>query len=228
MISPYDWQQSVAQRAQYIESRLRGGSPIVGLSIDEGTLLYTYRRHVRKVYEVYDCIMFSAMGQQADVENLRLTAVDFAHQEGFARSEADVTIGRVVGFALSRPMKRAFGDLTTAPFVVLGLFAEMCAHPEEDVFFTLHYDGDFDIRKRFEAAGGTAEAEERMMANLTEKYRPDLSLDDALALADETWKIGADVDGNGEPDPQLVRNSRPEAGFLNRRSEHQRKFRLIK
>ncbi|MDQ2986364.1 MAG: 20S proteasome subunit A/B, partial [Armatimonadota bacterium] len=68
MISPYDWQQSVAQRAQYIETRLRGGSPIVALGIAEGTLVYTYRRQVRKVYEVYDCLMFSAMGQQADVE----------------------------------------------------------------------------------------------------------------------------------------------------------------
>ena len=228
MISPYDWQQSVAQRAQYIETRLRGGSPIVGLAIESGTLLYTYRRQIRKVYEVYDCLMFSAMGQQADVENLRLTAVDFAHQEGFSRSEADVTIGRVVGFALSSPMKRAFGDVTSAPFVVHAVFAEMNATPEEDLFFNLRFDGDFEIRRQFAAAGGTRDAEDRMLAKLSEGYRPDLSLEEALAVADDVWKIGADTDGNGEPEPTLMNNARPESGFLDRHSVHQRKFRLMK
>jgi len=228
VISPYDWQQSVAQRAQYIESRLRGGSPIVGMAIEAGTLLYTYRRHVRKVYEVYDCLMFSAMGQQADVENLRLTAVDFAHQEGFARSEADVTIGRVVGFSLSNPMKRAFGDISSAPFVVLALFAEMNQLPAEDLFFTLHYDGDFEMARNYSAAAGTRQAEERMEAILREKYSPTLSLEAAQELADEVWRVGADVDNNGEPDPALVENARPECGFLGRTTENQRKFRLLK
>ncbi|MDQ2986365.1 MAG: hypothetical protein M3R13_06535, partial [Armatimonadota bacterium] len=159
---------------------------------------------------------------------LRLTAVDFAHQEGFSRSEADVTIGRVVGFALSSPMKRAFGDLTSAPFVVLALFAEMHDKPEEDLFFKLRYDGDFEIRKQFDAAAGTIVSENRMIAFLEERYRPDLTLDEARALADEAWKIGADVDGNSDPDPHLTEGARPEAGFLDRNSSHQRKFRLLK
>lgn len=228
MISPYDWQQGVAQRAQYIETRLRGGSPIVAISINAGTLIYTYRRQVRKVYEVYDRLMFSAMGQQADVENMRLTAVDFAHQEGFARSEADVTIGRVVGFALSSPMKRAFGDITSAPFVVSAVFAEMNNTPELDLFFKLRYDGDFGVFKQFAAAAGTAEAEARMVSALTERVRPDLSIADAQSLADDVWRLGADVDGNGEPDPNLLANARPESGFLDRQTSHQSKFRLLK
>ena len=228
MISPYDWQQSVTQRAQYIETRLRGGSPIVGIAIEAGTMLYTYRRHVRKVYEVYDSLMFSAMGQQADVENLRLTAVDFAHQEGFARSEADVTIGRVVGFSLSNPMKRAFGDITSAPIVVHALFAEMNHLPAEDLFFKLHYDGDFEIARNFSAAAGTKQAETRMTELIREKYSASMSIEDAQALADEAWRVGADVDNNGEPDPQLAESARPECGFLDRASENQRKFRLLK
>jgi proteasome alpha subunit len=228
MISPYDWQQSVTQRAQYIESRLRGGSPIVAISIEAGTLIYTYRRQVRKVYEVYDCLMFSAMGQQVDVENMRLAAVDFAHQEGFARSEADVTIGRVVGFALSSPMKRAFGDITSAPLVVLAVFAEMNQSPDEDLFFKLRYDGDFGIYKQFAAAAGTPEAEDRMVTALAERYRVDLTVAEAQALADDVWRIGADVDGNGEPDPSLTNNARPESGFLDRHSAHQSKFRLLR
>ena len=227
MISPYDWQESVSQRAQYIENRLRGGSPIVGMAVKDGTLLYTYRRHVRKVYEIYDCLMFSAMGQQADVENLRLTSVDFAHQEGFARSEADVTIGRVVGFALSNPMKRAFGDITAAPFVIHALFAEMHGKPEEDLFFNLHYDGDFGTKRRFAVAAGTRETEDRMCQELEASYKETMKLDDAMKLADRIWRIGADVDGNGEPDPSLLSEARPEAGFLDRTTIHERKFRLL-
>jgi proteasome alpha subunit len=227
MLSPYDWQESVAQRAQYIETRLRGGSPIVGLALEEGTLLYTYRRHVRKVYEVYDSLMFSAMGQQADVENLRVTAVDFAHQEGFARSEADVNIGRVVGFALSAPMKRAFGDVTAAPFVIHALFAEMNVSAGEDLFFRLHYDGDFDIRRNWAVAGGSREVEERMEKELELRYDAAMPIKKALELADDIWRIGADVDGNGEPDPGLLKDARPEAGFLDRRTTHERKFRLL-
>ena len=171
--------------------------------------------------------MFSAMGQQADVESLRITSVDFAHQEGFARSEADVTIGRVVGFALSAPMKRAFGDITSAPFVIQALFAEMHQRAEEDLFFRLHYDGDFDIKKQYAVAAGTPEAEERMLKELELRYKQNMSLDDAKKLADNIWRIGADVDGNGEPEPGLLANARPEAGFLDRNTSHQRKFGLI-
>lgn len=227
MISPYDWQEGIAQRAQYTENRLRGGSPIVGMSLDCGVLLYTYRRHVRKVYEVYDRLMFAAMGQQADVENMRLTAVDFAHSEGFARSEADVTIGRVVGFALSNPMKRAFGDISSAPYVIYALFAEMHDKPADDLFFRLRYDGDFENQHGVAVAAGTVDAEKRMCARLDSGFKHDLSLEKAMELADEVWRIGADVDGNGEPDANLLADSRPEAGLLDRNSPHERKFRLI-
>ncbi|MCH8273234.1 MAG: hypothetical protein IH851_00390 [Armatimonadetes bacterium] len=227
MISPYDWQESISQRAQYIENRLRGGSPVVGISINAGTLLHTYRRQVRKVHEVYDRLMFAALGQQADVESLRLTAVDFAHQEGFARSEEDVTIQRVVGFALSNPLRRAHGDITAAPFVMCALFAEMNDAPEDDLFFTLRYDGDFDAGSRYAVVGGTPEAEERMLAELEKAYKPDLTVAKAKALSDKVWRIGADVEGSGEPAPALLQDTRPETGFLDRATTRERKFRLL-
>jgi proteasome alpha subunit len=224
VLSPYDWQESVSQRAQYIENRLKGGSPIVGLAIEEGTLLYTYRRHVRKIYEIYDRLMFSAIGQQADVEAMRVTAIDFAHQEGFARSESDVTIGRVVGFALSSPLKRAFGDVTTAPFVIHALFAEMADAPKNDLFMTLVYDGDFTAHRNYAVAAGTLDAEKRMIEVLKAEYRADMSQAEALQLADKAWRIGADLDANGEPDPELLEGSHPEIGFLDRASNRERRF----
>ena len=81
MLTPYDFQENLQQRAQYIRNRLRAGSPVIGISYDNGVLLLALKRRGRKVYEVYDRLMFSAIGNQADVENLRLAAIDFAHQE---------------------------------------------------------------------------------------------------------------------------------------------------
>lgn len=227
MLSPYDWQESITQRGEYIEQRLRFGSPIVGMSIEEGVLLYTYRKNVRKVYEVYDCIMFSAMGQQADVEAVRIAAVDFAHREGFMRSEQDVTGGRIVGFALSTPLRQAFGDLTTTPRVVRAVFAELCQTPESDHYFRLDYDGDFQLRHYYCVAGGSHEHEEKMMGELKEKHDVKLSLDEAVALAEEVWRVGADLHGTGSPDATLVVDARPEAGFLERSTKHDRRFRVL-
>lgn len=224
MLSPYDWQESVTQRAQYIENRLKGGSPIVGLSVDHGVILYTYRRQVRKVYEIYDRLMFSAIGQQADVESLRITAIDFAHQEGFARSEADVTIGRVVGFALSSPLKRAFGDITTAPFVVHALFAEMGASSADDLFMNLVYDGDFTAYRHFAVAAGTVEAEDRMVDMLAGEYKLGLSLEAAIELADRVWQVGADLDSSGDADDAIRLGAHPEIGILEREIPRERRF----
>ena len=79
----------------------------MGLSYDKGVLLFTVKRTQRKIFEIYDQLMYSAIGNQADVEAVRLAAIDFAHQEGFHRSPDDVSIQRLVGFAISPPLKRS-------------------------------------------------------------------------------------------------------------------------
>ncbi len=105
MYSPYDFNQSIAHRAEYVEERLKAGSPVVGLSYEQGVLLFTVKRTQRKVFEIYDQIMYSAIGNQADVEAVRLASIDFCHQEGFARSPDDVSVQRLVGFAISPPLE---------------------------------------------------------------------------------------------------------------------------
>jgi proteasome alpha subunit len=167
------------------------------------------------------------LGQQADVESLRVTAVEFAHQEGFLRSEQDVTIQRVVGFALSAPLRRAYGDITVAPFVVNALFAEINETPEEDLFFTLRYDGEFDSRRGFAVVAGTSEAERRALEFLEGAYSSALSLEEAQALADRAWRVAADVEGTGEPLPELVSGTQPEVGYLARESRRERRFRHL-
>jgi 20S proteasome, alpha and beta subunits len=189
MLTPYDFQENLQQRAQYIRNRLRAGSPVIGISYDNGVLLLALKRRGRKVYEVYDRLMFSAIGNQADVENLRLAAIDFAHQEGFVRSPDDVTIQRVVGFALSPALKKAFGDPLTTPFVARALFAELHDAPERDQFYTLNYDGEFLPYERFAAIGGTPTAEEQAMRYLEAQLTRLPTLESALPIALTAWGV---------------------------------------
>src|SRR5512143_199130 len=109
MLTPYDWQEAIGHRAQFVEARIATGVPVVAISLDEGILAATYRRHTRKLFEIYDRLMYAAIGQQSDAESLRVAAIDFAHREGFQRSEQDVTIQRVVT-AMSQPIKEAFAN----------------------------------------------------------------------------------------------------------------------
>src|SRR3990172_6641918 len=115
--TPYDWMQNLQNRREYVQDQLREGSPVVGLSFAQGVLLLTVRRTQEKIFEIYDRLMFSGVGRQADLETLRLAAIDFAHREGFSLSPDDVTAQRVVGVALSPLLKRGFGDFFSHPLV---------------------------------------------------------------------------------------------------------------
>jgi proteasome alpha subunit len=238
MLTPYDFQENLQQRAQYIRNRLRAGSPVIGISYDNGVLLLALKRRGRKVYEVYDRLMFSAIGNQADVENLRLAAIDFAHQEGFVRSPDDVTIQRVVGFALSPALKKAFGDPLTTPFVARALFAELHDAPERDQFYTLNYDGEFLPYERFAAIGGTPTAEEQAMRYLEAQLTRLPTLESALPIALTAWGVAyeaaqqEDVDAVSEDAArnrlrEMLGEAQVEVGILERQTLRENRFRLL-
>lgn len=242
--TPYDFNESVRHRVEYIEERLRDGSPVAGISYDGGVLLLTLRRTQRKIFEIYDRLMFSGLGNGSDLEVIRVGAIDFAHQEGYARSPDDVTVQRLVGFAISPGIKRAFGDVLNAPFVVRALFAEMGRTPEEDLFYTLNYDGEFVSLQWAAAVAGTPEAEEQMVRQLVPEDAdgvPDLPT--ALRRALRAWAAGR----LWVTEPQLHEEGAPtlnaeridqflheqlqelqvEAAVLDRFTKRERKFRLL-
>lgn len=235
MYSPYDFNQSIAHRAEYVEERLKAGMPVIAISFDNGALLFTVKRTQRKVFEIYDQLMYSAIGNQADVEAVRLAAIDFAHQEGFSRSPDDVSIQRLVGFAISPPLKRAFGDPMTTPNVLRALFAEVGKTPAQDQFFVLNYDGEFSNHVKFAVAGGSDAAEDAMRAKLaTYDDVPDLKT--ALERAREAFRAalsgrqGEDEDGaepSGDPLEEALQNGEIEAAILDRNTPRESKFRLL-
>jgi proteasome alpha subunit len=141
-MTPYDWQQSIAQRAQFAESRLVGGIPVAAVSRPEGILAVTLTPGPRKIFEIYDRLMLAAIGLQSDIEAVRTLSIDFCHQEGFHRSGDDVTIQRLSS-TVSSSMKHQFGDLQSVPLAVRCLLAEAGDTPEHDRFVVVDPDGDY-------------------------------------------------------------------------------------
>jgi proteasome alpha subunit len=188
--SPYDWRQTLQEKADYVEDRLRGGSPVIGISCREGILLLTVRQVVqRKLYEIYDRLAFGGLGNPSDLEALRQAAVDFCHAEGYQRSPEDVSIQRVVGFALSPVLKRGFADPLRTPLVILGLFAQLGERPEDDLFYKLNYDGEFALQHHYAGIAGTREAETQLDEALSNGSRRALSWTKALPQVLAAWTI---------------------------------------
>jgi proteasome alpha subunit len=239
MYSPYDWNQAIQHRSEYIDERLRDGSPVVGLSLPEGQILFTIRRQQRKVFDIYDRLMYSAIGSQSDVESIRLAAVDVAHQEGYQRSPDDVTAQRIVGLRISPAIRRAFGDQFATPVVVRAIFAELADQEEDDQFFMLNYDGDFVVSNRFAIVAGSRRAEERMAEVLERGDESVGGVPQAIRLCVQAWGAGVQNirhldEEEGTPGTDLdallrdeIRAHTVEVGILERRTTRENRFRLI-
>ena len=60
-----DLHGSTPHQIEYIENILREGSPVVGVSCQEGLLMVTFRRQQRKIFEIYDTLLFAGIGTNA-------------------------------------------------------------------------------------------------------------------------------------------------------------------
>lgn len=241
--TPFDFNEAISHRKDYVEDGLREGSPVVGMSFPDGIILLTVRRTQRKVFEIYDRLAYSAIGRQSDIEDIRLGAIKVAHEEGYGRSPDDVTAHRLVGFALSPTLKRLFGDQFNAPAVVRALFAELGPTPDDDLFYVLNYDGDYSQTGQRAAIAGTSEAEERMLDVLT-AAGPVTDRDAAIRLAVKAWAEGAYESrrlpsDDAEPDEatraqrveqllaEELRAGSLEVGLLDRTTPNEARFRLL-
>ena len=250
--TPYDWQQTLRQKADYVLDRLREGSPVVGISTQEGILLCTVRRSQRKIFEIYDRLAFAGLGNPSDLEAVRQLAVDFTHAEGFQRSPQDVSIQRVVGFAISPALKRHFSDPLRLPLVLRGLFAQVGDNAEDDLFYILNYDGEFSLVKHYAAVAGAEHVAEKMKEALMDLKKPP-AYEAALEAAVRGWGIGFWESRHGTSEKQeSTRNSEPEtvklpkerewrellaqelkegavveAAILERQTRRERRFRLL-
>ncbi|MCX6382511.1 MAG: hypothetical protein NT023_24035 [Armatimonadetes bacterium] len=245
MYTPFERDEAFGYRKDSVENRLREGSPVIGVSVEEGLYLLTVCRGQRKVYEIYDRQMFSAIGMQGDIEDVRVSVIQMAHQEGFERSPDDVTLQRLIGFALSRRLKQAFGDiLSSSPFVIRALFTELGRTPAQDSFYALNYDGEFRTSTGVAAIAGTALAEDKMLERYGEADVT-LSREQVLRRALSAWIAGAheafragsvseearEAEDIEEAERALLhdelKTGHIEVGFLERNTQRESRFRLL-
>lgn len=225
MFTPYDWQEGMSHRAQYIESRLAQSTPVAAVSLEAGIVFVAYYRSANKIFEIYDQLALGALGQQSDVEAVRMAAIDFAHQEGYNRSEAEVTVKRVV-HTLSTPIKRAFADFNAAPFVARALVAEVCASPDCDQYVMIDFDGDFHFRKNYGFIGQTQAAADILDEQLEAAHLSTASIESAVEELSQILKNSIEPDPDKTLDATIATLKR-EVALLERNSTHEVRFRHL-
>jgi proteasome alpha subunit len=195
---PYRWVEAIANRAEYIETQLAGGSPIVALGYRDGILFLTLGKTRQKLFEIYDRIAMGAIGHPGDIERLRMAAIELASAEGFTRSAADVSLRRLAHYSLSPVLKTAFEQVYGAPYLARLLFAEIGAKQENDLFLRLDYDGAIatnnatfaQTRQDFGAVSGTRQSTELMEKYLAEEHPAGATFERALRLSLDAWIVG--------------------------------------
>ncbi len=195
---PYRWVEAVANRREYIETQLVGGSPIAALGCRDGIVFLTLGRSRQKVFEIYDRIAMGAIGHPGDIERLRLAAIELASTEGFTRSAADVSLRRLAYYSLSSVLKAAFEQIYGAPYLARMLFAEIGDRPENDLFLRIEYDGAIatsgssfaETRQDFGVLSGTRASTELMESFLSKEHDSGATLPRTLKTALDAWMIG--------------------------------------
>ena len=195
---PYRWVEAIANRREYIETQIAGGSPIVALTYREGVVLFTLSRERQKLFEIYDRIGMGAIGHPGDIERLRMAAIELTGTEGFARAALDVSLRRLANYSLSPALKAAFEQVYGPPYLARLLFAELGRGEAPNLFLRLDYDGTIHTNggafghafEEFGVIAGTTPAAKAMEKFLRSKNVTTKSLDDALDVALDAWAIG--------------------------------------
>ena len=212
---PYRWVEAIANRREYIESELASGSPTIALSCAEGVLFLTFGKDRKKIFEIYDKIALGGIGHPGDIERLRMTAIELAGTEGFARSVDDVSVRRMATYSFSPTLKQAFEQIYGAPYLARLLFAEVGTEPADDLFVSLEYDGSMTAnsmssgkgRDHFGVISGTRRSTEQITLFLRDQQVT--SLDSAIGVAVKAWGVGLyslDEDHTDLPAPDVLKS----------------------
>ena len=145
--------------------------------------------------------------------------MEFAHKEGFTRSEQDVTVQRVVT-AVSAPIKKAFGDFSYSPILAISLFAELGSSPEQDVFFVVDFDGDYHLHKNSVILSGRTSSSSILQEAIPAKT----SVEKAIQILQNEWMKLASLDGEQEVS---LDDLTPEIMLMERNSDREDIFRKI-
>ena len=187
---PYRWLDAISNRREYIRDQLKGGTPVFAVSRKVGILLLGVGQGQSKVFEIYDRHGLAALGHPVDIEKLRQAAIEAAHLEGFNRSAGDVTLRRLISFALSSMLKNAFEQVFAPPIIVESIFGELGDTPEQDTLVRLHYDGDHQYSSaRVIVAHRETSAEAEAAEWIGKNLKPEDSLSRVAGVCLAAWQV---------------------------------------
>jgi proteasome alpha subunit len=183
-------EQLMKDRADYARKGIARGRSVVVLGYDRGIAFVAENpsRALHKVSEIYDRIAFAAVGKYNEFENLRVAGVRYADLRGYSYDRIDVT-ARGLANAYAQTLGAVFTQ-ESKPYEVEIVVAEVGAGPDDDQIYRLTYDGSVADEHGFVAMGG---AGEQIESALKDRWRPGMSLADALSLAVEL--LGKDPAG---------------------------------
>lgn len=230
---PYRWLEAIGNRREYIRDQLKGGTPVFALSRPEGIFLFGVGQGMSKIFEIYDRHAFAALGHPVDIEKIRQSAIEAAHLEGFNRSPQDVTLRRLISFALSPTLKSSFEQIFSPPIMVEAIFAEVGASPEQDVLARMHYDGNHAYETSGVLVAHTdPKREEEAAAWLRQSLGPEDSLGQVAGACMLAWRTLTDdkpfADLAPSGDLPLKTNGRvAETALLDRRARAASRYRTL-
>lgn len=191
---PYRWIEAIQDRRDYIEDELRLGSPVVGVTYDNGMMLLTVGKGQRKIFEVHDRIALSAIGHPADIERLRMLVTDTASVQGFQNATEDINLHRLTNYTLAPAFKQAFESIVGEAYIIKMLLAELGSASGKSQFTGINFDGIVRTDPSFAVIGGTEVIETGMQKYLTAANTDaDRDLTTAFRLALEAWAIGKEL-----------------------------------
>ena len=230
---PYRWLEAIGNRREYILEQMKGATPVFAVSRPEGILMLGVGIGHSKVFEIYDRHGFAALGHPVDIEKLRQAAIEAAHVEGFNRSAKDVTLRRLISFALSTTLKNSFEQIFSPPLIVESIFAELGESPAHDLLVRVRYDGNH----HYETSGVVVAANDRKREDEAAAWlRANLKAGDSVTrvagLCLALWQALADGKNLAEllpPDvfPMSVAGKTVEAALLDRKLPGPVQYRLL-
>lgn len=230
---PYRWLEAIQNRREYVETRLKGGSPVFAVSLQDGVLLFGLGSGQSKVFEIHDRQGLAGLGHPADLERIRQTIIDAAHLEAFTRAADDVSLRRLVSFGLGPQLKAAYEQIYAPPFIARLVLAEVSPQPDSDLLLRLDFDGTFTQATRVAVVADQPSGGTTLESWLTEHWHPNITLPEAAALC---FRAAVRSLETTEPEPPAAISSplpglppgrRVEAALLQRQSSRTARYRAL-
>ena len=181
-------EQMMQDKAEYARKGIAKGKSIIALEYRGGVLILAENPSaaLNKISEIYDRIAFAGAGKYSEFERLRKEGIRYADLKGYAYGREDVT-AKSLANAYSQVIGNIF-SMEIKPLEVEILVLEVGESGAPNELYRIAFDGSIADEKGYATIGGQAE---ELKLFLRDKYRDDLSLEEALRLASRGLEAAA-------------------------------------